>query len=112
MRMGDLSFLNNMKLYQYTILKQDGSIEKLEPCKKKTFKELYKILNCQLIEIIPTAYYEDKKHGRCKMYGDEEARLLETNHRNPHFNVLLGQVRIGELREWDVVGDIVKEQKI
>ena len=91
-----------MKLYQYTILKQDGTKEVLPPCKKKDFKELYQILNCELIEIIPSDYWSGMGHGKCSMYGDEEGRFKETNYRNPHFKVLAPG--------YDVVGDIVKEE--
>lgn len=100
-----------MKLYQYTIFKQDGSVETLEPCPKKQFfgeGGLYGLLNCSTIELIPSAYYKGKKLGRVNMYGDEEARFNAKNHRNPHFNVL--KDHLGE--EWDVVGDIVMEKKV
>lgn len=93
------------KKYLYTIYRQDGSIEKLDPCPKKTFKELYEILDCSTIELIPKVYFETKGWGRCVCYGDEEARFNDENHRNPHFNVLMENGRA-----WDVVGDIVKEE--
>jgi hypothetical protein len=99
-----------MKLYQYTILKQDGTKEVLKPCKKKTLKELYQILNCQMVEIIPNAYYEGLGHGHCTMWGDEEARFNPENYRNPHFKVLKGNIALEEEREWDVVGNIIKEE--
>ncbi len=99
-----------MKLYKYTRLGQDGSIEDLGVSKKKTFNELYDILDCSTIEIIPFAYYKGLGHGRCSMYGDEEARFVIENNRNPHFNVLKGNPDLGEPAEWDIVGDIVKEE--
>lgn len=91
-----------MKLYQYTILKQNGTFEKMKPCKKKKFEEFYKILNCNLIEIIPTDYYKGLNYGHCTMYADEEGRFNENNYTNPHFLTLADG--------YDVVGDIIKEE--
>jgi hypothetical protein len=98
-----------MKLYRYTLLKQDGSVEGLGVSKKKTFQEFYQILHCSIIEHIPHAYYPDNL-GHVEMWGDEEARLKEGNTRNPHFKVLIGNPALGEPKEWDVVGDIIKEE--
>lgn len=98
-----------MKMYKYTILKQDGSSKVLPICRKKEFKGkdgLYELLNCSIIEIIPEDYYKGLEYGRCTMYGDEEARFNTNNMRNPHFSVL----KDFENAEWDVVGDIIKEE--
>lgn len=100
-----------MKTYKYTILKQDGTVEVLPIGKQKDFKELYKILNCSIIQIIPDSYYP-KEFGKCEVYGDEEGRFLESNHRNPHMKVLRGDPTIGEPLEWDCVGDLIKEEVI
>ncbi len=92
------------KLYEYTLLKQDGTSEYLGVSKQKTLKELYKILECSTIEVIPVDYYKSRKHGRrCTMWGDEEGRYKEGNTTNPHFDVLSPG--------WDVVGNILKEQR-
>lgn len=93
-----------MKNYKYTLYKQDGTIEDLGISKKKTFAEFYKILNCKTIEIIPKEY--SKEVGRYTLYGDEEARFNTKNHRNPHFNILKDFYQ----DEWDIVGDIIKEE--
>ncbi len=98
------------KQYKYTLLKQDGTVEDLGVGPKRSFKELYGVLNCSTIEIINHAYYEGRGYGRCTMLGDEEARFNSENHRNPHFNVLKGDPELGEELEWDVVGDIIKEE--
>ena len=98
-----------MKQYLYTLYKQDGTIEVLPISKKKSFNEIYKILNCETIEIIPSAYYPDG-FGLVTVYGDEEARFNENNKRNPHFKVLKGDPKLGELPEWDTVGDLLKEE--
>jgi hypothetical protein len=95
-----------MKLYKYTLLKQDGTIKDLGVSKQKPFSELYTILNCGTIEIINFEYWKDRGYGRCEMYGDEEGRFNSKNHRNPHFNV----IKDLDGSEWDVVGDIVKEE--
>lgn len=99
-----------MKQYKYTLLKQDGTIEDLETGKQKDFKEFYKILNCHTIEIIPDAYYDGYVEGKLEMYGDEEARFNSENHRNPHFKVLID--KDDNNAEWDVVGDIIKEELV
>ena len=98
------------RLYKYTILKQDGTIEDLGVSPKKEFKGkggLYELLNCDTIELIPSAYYKGKGHGRCTMFGDEEGRFKSTNVRNLHFLVLRDEIFGGD---YDVVGDIIKEE--
>lgn len=93
-----------MKQYKYTLLKQDGSIEVLPVSNKKDFKELYTLLDCQMIEIIPSDYC--KGFGRCTVYGDEEGRFNSNNVRNPHFTVLIDHTG----SPWDVVGNCIKEE--
>ena len=93
--------------YKQILLKQDGTTQDLGTSpKKRTLEELYKILGCNIVEIIPSSYYEG--HGRCTMWGDEEGRFNKKNHRNPHFKVLIDDQK----REWDVVGNILKEEKV
>ncbi len=94
------------KLYQYTILKQDGTSKVLPVSPKKDSKELYKLLNCTTIEIIPSSYYSGLNWGRCIVFGDEEGRYNRLNERNPHFNVI--QDIFGA--PWDVVGDCIREE--
>ncbi len=96
-----------MKQYKYTLLKQDGTTQDLGVSRKKEFKELYTILDCSTIAIIPSDYYNGLNYGRCTMYGDDEGRFNSNNHRNPHFKVL-GDAVYGDV--WDVVGNIVKEE--
>lgn len=98
-----------MKQYKYTIYKQDGTIEDLGIGEKKNFQDFYTILNCQMIEHIPHDYYPDKS-GHAEFWGDEEARFDSMNIRNPHFKVLKGNPDLGEAEEWDIVGDIIKEE--
>jgi hypothetical protein len=98
--------------YKYTLLKQDGTTEDLGTGAKKDFKELYKILNCSLIQIIPDEYYDGWIDGEVECYGDEEGRYNSENIRNPHFKVLKGNPAMGEVAEWDIVGNIVREELI
>jgi hypothetical protein len=94
-----------MKLYQYTIYNQDGTIEALEPCPKKGFigdNGLYELLNCSTIQLIPSDYYKGLDFGKCTVYGDEEGRFNKNNQQNPHFNDL------GD--GYNLVGNIVKEE--
>jgi hypothetical protein len=97
-----------MKQYLYTLYKQDGTIEVLPISKKKSFNEIYKILGCEMIEVIPSDYYPDG-FGQVTVYGDEEGRFNSNNKRNPHFKVLKGDPNI-EPVEWDTVGDLLKEE--
>lgn len=97
-----------MKQYLYTLYKQDGTIEVLPVSKKKSFNEIYKILNCETIEIIPSCYYPDG-FGLVTVYGDEEGRFNSNNKRNPHFKVLTS-LDPREPIEWDTVGDLLKEE--
>lgn len=101
-----------MKQYKYTLLKQNGTTEDLGTGKQKGFKELYKILGCSLIQIIPDDYYDGWADEEVECYGDDEGRYNENNKRNPHFKVLKGNVDLGEPAEWDVVGNIIKEELV
>lgn len=95
-------------LYQYTLLKQDGTTEDLEPSPRKDLTELYKILNCTTVQIIPKAYYQHKNYGHCVIWGDDEGRFNTNNKRNPHFETLMD----AESQEiFDVVGDCLLERK-
>ena len=99
--------------YEYTLLKQDGTTENLGVTPRKmNLSEIYQMLKCTTVEIIPESYYEG--HGKCTMYGDEEARFNKNNHRNPHFKVLASFSAYGAsiTGEFDVVGNILKEKKL
>jgi len=97
------------KQYKYTLLKKDGSTEDLIIGKKKDFSYFRKVLNCSMIEHIPHAYYPDAS-GHAEFWGDEEGRYNIDNNRNPHFKVLRGNPYWGDKSDWDVVGDIIKEE--
>lgn len=97
-------------LYRYTVLKQDGTKEALADSKRKRFREMYRLLHCSMIEVIPEAYYPPAYEQATSIYGDEEARFNEENKRNPHMLVLTGDPKLGEPLEWDVVGDVLIEE--
>ncbi len=92
-----------MKKFQYTLLKQDGSTEDLGIRREIKFDELYKILDCRTIEIIPEQYHQ-RDWGECTVYGDEEGRFRSTNKRNPHTQVIGG--------DWFCVGDLVRQASV
>ena len=95
--------------YKYTMLKQNGKEVDLGVYPHKmTLKQLYAALDCETVQAIPTDYYSDLGYGRCTMFADEEGRYKISNYRNPHFNVLSAPGGV----EYDVVGDVLKEQKI
>jgi hypothetical protein len=95
-----------MKQYKYTLLKQDGTTQDMGVSKEKSLDEIYAILGCNMIELIPSDYWRGMGYGKCTMYGDEEGRFVETNHRNPHFRVLFDSAG----NPWDVVGNILKKE--
>lgn len=100
-----------MKLYQYTILKQDGTKEELPPQKKMDFDKVREILKCRTIEFIPKDYHPSWIKGFRYVMGDENAGVMinmadRVNYRNPHMEVLTDM--FGE--EWDVIGDLLLEQ--
>ena len=100
------------KLYEYTIYRQDGTIEKLPPQPKMEWDGkggVYEILNCRTIQLVPTDYLKDGMYKRANWYMDEEARFRNDVRRNPHFKVLTGDI-LDPFAEWDIVGDVVSEQ--
>lgn len=101
------------KIWQYILLKQDGTREDLGQRTKMTFGDMYKILNCTTIELVPMAYWtEEFNVWGASIYADENARADNTNVRNPHFHVLEGDPSIGEPEEWDVVGNAIVELEV
>lgn len=99
--------------YKYTLLKTDGTKEDLGTLAKnlefKGIGGLYEKLNCRTIELIPKDYWpeEYKKRG-VEMFGDEEGRFVDEPQRNKHFKVL----KDFENNDWDVVGNVVVEEKV
>lgn len=99
-------------MFVYILLKQDGTQEELDQSQHELhFDEFHKWLNCQTIELIPQPYYQED-WGDCKVYGDEEGRFNSENKRNPHTKVLKGNPALGEVAEWDCVGDLILEQEV
>lgn len=93
-----------MKKYHYFLLKMDGTKEDLGISPEKDFQEMYKILDCSTIQIVPPIYYS----GRGKVFVDEEGRFHAKNKRNPHFKVLTDKFGA----EWDVVGNAIVEEPL
>lgn len=93
-------------MYKNTLLKQDGTTQDLGTTEKElSLEQLYKILNCSIIEAIPEFYYKTEAYI---CWGDEEGRFKDSNIRNPHMKAVTdvnGMV-------WDCVGDIVMVQKV
>jgi hypothetical protein len=103
--------------YTYTVYREDGiATEVVESEKQLSFKAtankpgLYDMLDCRTIEIIPRDYYPgaDEANENVTYYGDEEARFVEDYKRNLHMKTLVDS-RGGI---WDVVGTLVREEKI
>ena len=91
-------------MYIYTALKQDGTTEVLDTCKTKwDYKKLSGHIG-GFIEIIPSDYYPKGLTGT--VYGHEEGRFNELNHRNPHLLAITDT--FGDV--WDTVGDLLLEQ--
>lgn len=97
-----------MALYQYTILKTDGTIEELAPSPKKDFKELYKIIGCETIELVPKPFHPGWIKGYRTIFADESGRL---NGKAPNRNMTVAYDEIFQEAVY-IVGDVVLEQKI
>lgn len=79
-----------------TLIKKTGEIETVTPTKKKfTLEEMYKLLNCESVEVI-------KMPGGTTMWIDEEGRL-KTNVLNLHATAILHSV--GARASVVIVGD-------
>lgn len=103
--------------YTYTVYKEDGSSnEVVESARQLGFKAtktkpgLYDMLNCSTIEIIPRDYYPepDSNNPNVTYYGDEEGRFVEGVTRNRRMKVIIANNGL----IWDVVGTVVREEKI
>ena len=97
-------------MYRYTLLKQDGTTEVLQESPKvKGLKFFYDHLNCSTVELIPKDYYEYEGDSKdWHLWGDEEARFNSDHQRNPQFKVLEDM----NGSKWDVVGNVILEEKI
>lgn len=96
-------YIRVMRLYQYTLLKQNGTTQQLPICPQKDFKALYALLNCETIQVVPIDYIN--RPGRSTCFVDESGKFNPSNHRNPHFKVLTDS----DGYEMDIVGDAVLE---
>ncbi len=97
--------------YNYTLYKEDGTKEVIaENVERKTVQEMYPILDCQLVELIPRDYYpkEDIENENVLFWGDEEGRMIDEPVRNPHMQVLYDV----EGNPWDCIGNLIREEKI
>lgn len=95
-------------MYLYTLLKQDGTQEELAQLPEEaTLKQLYEWLDCTTVELIPQAYYKDEWQGRAIVWGDEEGRFKDGNHRNPHTKVIGSPFGYA-----DCVGDLVLAEEV
>ncbi len=103
--------------YKYTLLKQDGTTDLIgERLKEMELAEMYKLLDCHLVEVIPDSYYPDGTADTTVIFGDEEGRFKSTNHRNPHMKVLkdtgFEYANGSAPAEWDCVGDLLLVEEI
>ena len=103
--------------YIYTLVKEDGTTKKIgEYQRSLPFKSsqsrtgMYDLLNCTTVELIPRDYYPeaDKLNHDVTYFGDEEARFEKDVSRNRHMSVLIDERN----NIWDVVGDLIREEKI
>ena len=107
--------------YKYTLYAQDGSSKEIGEYKSqlkfndskkdgKDVKGLYSLLDCRTIEIIPSTYYPgtDETNEDVTYYGDEEGRFVEGAGTNRHMKALID----GRGNLWDVVGTVIREEKI
>lgn len=93
------------KLYQYTLLNQSGNKTVFEPRKKMTLQELYKALDCDVVQVVPKVFFGDSLNKRSTIFVDEEGRFNKENKRNPHFKVLTDP-----WGETDIVGNALVEE--
>lgn len=100
-----------MKTYKYTLLKMDGTVEELGRQEEMDYEAMRELLSCQMIELIPRDYYQETWGKDCLVFGDEEGRFNKDNKRNPHMKVLKGNPELGEVEEWDCVGDLLLAQR-
>ena len=89
-----------------TLLKTDGTSTEIEPAngKKFTCKELYKLLNCDTVEVIDLMYGTGPKDDI--LIGDEEGRLIDEPIENPLATKLYRE-RWGVGKECNIVGDVI-----
>ena len=88
------------KLYQYTIYRQDGSIEKLEPGKKREWPGkdgLYELIGCTTIQEVPKVYFPKGLNKRGHAWCDEEGLFNSKLQRNPNFVAFDGSYIVGNV---------------
>lgn len=98
--------------YHYKLYKQDGEVVDLGVRDSMPVKEMYQVLDCTMVEVIPRPYYPetDKADSNVTYWGDEEGRYKDGNQRNPFMEVLQGDTKLGEPAEWDCVGNLLREE--
>lgn len=72
-----------MKLYEYTIYKEDGTIEEVAPRGQMTLSELQEVVGGR-IELVPRHFTKGKINHRFNVFCNEEGKF-NGSIQNPHF---------------------------
>lgn len=96
--------------FRYELLKQDGTIQHYPAQKRKKLGTMIKILGAAQIAVVPPVYYP-QRYETAALYSDKDVNW-DQNVRNPHLNVIPGNVEDGEPEEFFIVGDVLAEIEV
>lgn len=97
--------------FRYELLKQDGTIKHFDAGKRKKLGEMYKILGCQQVHVVPGAFFTEKYAGKAVGYQDAETTLNPFAEANPLFKRVPGEAD-EEVEFYEVSGDVLMEIEV
>ena len=96
--------------FRYELLREDGTIKHYPAQRRKKLGTMIKILQASQIAVVPVVYYP-QKYETVAMYSDKDINW-DQHVRNPHLNVIPGNVEDGEPEEFFIVGDVLAEIEV
>ena len=96
--------------FRYELLCEDGTIKHYPAQRRKKLGTMIKMLNAAQIAVVPVVYYP-QKYETVAMYSDKDINW-DQHVRNPHLNVIPGNVEDGEPEEFFIVGDVLAEIEV
>ncbi len=96
--------------FRYELLREDGTIKEYPAQKRKKVGTMIKMLGANQLAVVPVAYYP-QRYDTAALYSDKDINWDE-HIRNPHLNVLPGNVEDGEPEEFFIVGDVLAEIEV
>lgn len=97
--------------FRYELLKTDGTIKRFSAQRRKKVAEIRKILDANIVGVVPPVYYPQKYH-QVAIYSEQDPNWATEPKKNPHLLELDGDPDLGEPEKFYIVGDVLAEIEV